>query len=1448
MAIDFNLNSDNKSTFALLRTNPKLSANVKLVTDSDGEIFLSAFAANKTLSQSRYQRYGLSTEGSYSTDLAKFFKEVTTTEAYHVFRKRSDGTVYSDYEFQYENQYNYGAVFNTAKVYNEQYKILAPIWLDRKIPERFVIYRVKEVDYLTNYEDNVEGQNSRILDLLKDATIVKTFDLTQQSKLGKYLHKHVFSKSLPSAAIDFNFDFSGPVEYNGIDIKTGGFVSKREYLMKELLQVDYPEIFFNQIISAGFERNNLVSANLMNLEFMFDDPNAENYKIYRYFGLYVDEVPESRLDVTVSKAGGVSIDVNSVESFYDLDGFSAFDLVPTIDDLKLPTLNYFKSGAGEFFHIRNNVNFDFGKLPVVYDNINVISQNYKKDDVVKLLDETPSDRGFIRLKVTANPNHDDKIVIGDLTEIESKGYDLYEFTFVADSTLAPSTFSGRRFSNNGTLSNVAAALSNAITFYNTQIKDNSLVIEDYAGGNNRKRMIFGLYSQNFANFIQFDYAKALNPNPNMLGWNLYSTRGGSIVGATKMVSAQEKGKLQIGDYVKAKDLNQYIQIVDITSNLLDDSKFRIIFNKPSKFTNDSSIQTWVKNRPIIGKFSAYDFKDFDFDFYSTRMSNIGELSLTISPESFSNLDAVLDVESSLVSLDAGGNEIEPTKTVINSEYDRLNENRLKETATLSRVVPTIMKFSLKDGFNARNLPYLLTLNEAFGEDNISPNLEYINGRNIDALNMEHFHLNQIPNPYYLNNTLDNLQSYTDFNYSGGITEDQLKSTDVNYFELYFKNNGYWNGFNQRWIDDRLKTMFSKFNGGSAAADPSTVFRGLRYVYKSRKEFLSPVPTDFIQSSSVNDYKFGVVFNYVSQQEENNTTYKVIKNDKFKFICVILELSVINNENSYIDRYGLYTLEDILDNQGNVANIQVPYKLFLGDERTDWNSENILVYAIGYSNFSKFITKNKFGEYSWIYFEHDGLTYGFRVVEVVNNNIIKVDSKPIEISFDLTNTSITVGADVLEDPSVISRNHTFYYWRGGEAAYTQLLEDFAAYNFANKFNNFGDIDYLTITESGEEQYNRFVLSVEDGTDFIKPSVLISSPDTEKPKAYNLYTGEIGSVLSERSDGGYFTKIKRMNGKYNPLFVDVINFTDIHTTNKKNIPALGENTITVSERDGLIYSKVNNLGVAFDSFKGVNDSFGFIKNYFFHKANDVNAKNLLKLSESTDKLPLYPVIGEVAIDKKDLNILRSNYSPKYFTKALSGTNSELVHGTLSPVENKAFLVSTIMKVKDVYDITAFTTTQESDLNDLDSIRANKLNQKSIHWIETESQVIADFYLPKSIYNELLEDNIKAAFNNYVDPSTSYGNKNSIDDDLELYVYKNIVNRFIIDSISVYGIELKAGLSAFDSVSDPSIIKDGGYVEQTNYEIQGYQNDELSFRLVYNKKYGYGHTLRVHIKIEA
>jgi hypothetical protein len=226
----------------------------------------------------------------------------------------------------------------------------------------------------------------------------------------------------------------------------------------------------------------------------------------------------------------------------------------------------------------------------------------------------------------------------------------------------------------------------------------------------------------------------------------------------------------------------------------------------------------------------------------------------------------------------------------------------------------------------------------------------------------------------------------------------------------------------------------------------------------------------------------------------------------------------------------------------------------------------------------------------------------------------------------------------------------------------------------------------------------------------------------------------------------------------------------------------------------------------------------------------------------------MIGEIAIDKKEINVFKSKYSKDYFTRALSGGESETTNGTLSPVEKKTFMASTIMKVRDTYDITKFDNVQELSIEVLDKIRFVQSNTASIHWIEDESQVIADFYLSTAILNELTEDGIERYFGRYVKAANSYGDKSSIKDDLQIYSKSNISPRFIIDSIKIYGIEGKGLETSFVSVTQTSQLTADNYVELTNFNIQSYQNDGLSFRLIYNKKYGYSYNFKIHVKIQA
>lgn len=1487
---NFNISNNvvDNASFAVLRTNPKFTSNVKLVVDSSENLFLGSFKANKSLSRIEYQKFEIKPSGSYSADVSKFYGDLPLSERYFTWRKLSDLTAYTEYSAQYEDQYHYGAAFNATKLYDEQYKLLAPIWLDKKIPSHFVIWRVKDTDYSQTYAENIEGQNSRILEMLKNATIVKSYDLKRGSNLGDYLHNHIYAAGFPTAPISFNFDSDGTSTYNGIDIRKGGFTAKREYLTKDYLIVDQPEIFANEYLTQGFERNGIISANLINLEFMFDDTTASDYNIYRYFGLYVDAHDEGEFDIDKITKDSIYIKPDSYETYYDLTGTSLVDedMLPNPSDLQTPTLNYIKDKTGNFHHIKNKTPFNSLRLPLsISDNIDKFTGYAPTDNVIEVLPQRPSFRGFIKLTITDTPTVNDRIFIADKTELKASKYNLGDYTILADPTLPAGRGESGRFSTQGTLNQIAIALASAIKqgellTYKATVKDNSIIIEDTGAGYNRRRTALGIYKDNVTDFIQVDVGKQddiglTDSNPEIQSillsntvfadWDILTPIGGAREGAAFMINENELGDAKIGQWVKQKDLTQYAKVIEIVRDSYDTTLYRLILDKPMKVSNDNLLQPYELYRIKHGKFRAYNLKDFNFDFYDTSNSKLGDLSYEnvqneIKPENyFSRLTPILQAD-----------EIEEDVQLeeILSEYDRLGENQLKETAVTSRVVPTIMKFALKDASNARNLPYILNVNEAFGTDNMSPNITITSGRNPEYLNMEHFHFNRIPPYFYTNQTLTDLDSYTVFQEdSTGITIDQLKSTKVDYFAMYFNRNGLYDGTSEVWLDDKAKKLYSKFDLGSNASNPSSVFRGLRYIYKKRKEYEKASPTEFINSSEVNRYRFGVTLSY-TYGEENSVTYNVVKNDIHQFICVVMTLTLSEGSKlSTLDRTGCYTLEDVVDFNDSIRDVEIPFLIRLGFDLNNisypFTDGLNPLYASstsvtdGSAKFTEYIKRNSEGNYSWIIFQDTlGDIYGMKVVDVINDTEVTISGKPLLFEVDVNDKPIgpAPGPIELDNLQSIPINTVYKYWEGGKGEFKNLLEEIVAYNFADRFNKFGNINYVTINEEGEFS-NRFVLEVEDGTEIIKASLTTKESDPDRPRSYRLLSDEIGKVIKLRKDGGYFTQLRRMNGNYLPLFKDVITFGDIYASQKLIIPSkenVEANEVTFDdERSYLIYNRFNNMGIAFESYKLLQQplsEYGFIKNAFYHKVNDENVKNLLKLSQTTDKLPLYPTVGEIAIDKKDLNVLKSKYSATYFTKNLPAGNSVTVHGTLSPVEVKSYLASTVMKVKDSYDITAYSSTQESSLEDLDYIRVNTLNKTSIHWVETESQIFADFYLPASIVDELLEDGIKNVFRQYVEPENSFGEKDTIDDDLRQYIISNIVNRFIIDRIEIYGLQGKNIGTEFVSVESPQQLTLNGFTSLTNYETQQYQNDGLSFRLIYNKKLGYQAKLKVYVKIQA
>ena len=131
----------------LIRTNPKLSGNVKLTVSSKG-VYLDSLD-DSILTNSAYKHFPVNLSSNYSSCIRDFFKNTPNDKIFNVSNK-SDTTIYDTYDQQFANKYICGASINFDNFYRERFKIFAPIYISKKrIPDSFVVFRIKS-EYFNN--------------------------------------------------------------------------------------------------------------------------------------------------------------------------------------------------------------------------------------------------------------------------------------------------------------------------------------------------------------------------------------------------------------------------------------------------------------------------------------------------------------------------------------------------------------------------------------------------------------------------------------------------------------------------------------------------------------------------------------------------------------------------------------------------------------------------------------------------------------------------------------------------------------------------------------------------------------------------------------------------------------------------------------------------------------------------------------------------------------------------------------------------------------------------------------------------------------------------------------------------------------------------------------------------------------------------------------------------
>lgn len=307
-------------SFQLIRTNPRLTTNIKLVVSSEYNLYLESFNSCSDLSKDKYKHYLLKTDSIFEHDFPKFYDGLSKTLAYTPYTFNDVHIMYNRYENQFDEMYFSGADEVEDRWYSEEFEYFAPLYVVKNnLPSNFIIMRVDDpVIYKktgTDYSiDSLRNDNFKeeIIDKWKCITV---FDLSDNTNLGKFLKRNIDDNSrFPEYSLFFDIKYNNFTKYSGMKYNDGVYTVANEN-MSDKLEKQNTHYDLEDYITKGFEKNGIVYPYIFNIKFLYNDIPATpdkllKYSMNRYYGFYTDslelvktittyDLPELKTDIII---------------------------------------------------------------------------------------------------------------------------------------------------------------------------------------------------------------------------------------------------------------------------------------------------------------------------------------------------------------------------------------------------------------------------------------------------------------------------------------------------------------------------------------------------------------------------------------------------------------------------------------------------------------------------------------------------------------------------------------------------------------------------------------------------------------------------------------------------------------------------------------------------------------------------------------------------------------------------------------------------------------------------------------------------------------------------------------------------------------------------------------------------------------------------------------------
>ena len=754
----------------------------------DGEnLYMDAYPAAPILSTMEYKHHRVWKTGLFNRDIRNFLLG-SNTAAYEVGQEVRDTIILDNFDDQFETMYWCGVESINSDRYPQEMGCIAPLYLRKKRPNYFVIFRIDDPanTNLSGVEGIIDNKFDFSKDILNKAKIVKAFDLREGTPIGDYIKRYVEQKDFKyDQSVYVNFS-SHEIYYYGIDKKYGVLTQKVENIENQLLNNDNTIIKEDDWVTSGFERNNLIFPYIINIEYLFDDNDTDEFTFSRYFGLYCNDIDLYDLDVAdcISNEDGTTTVTTK---------FGTEDAIYTSNKM----MYYIKDKYNNIYSAKTSVLPGFFTIP---KKLNKSDFNGFEYPSIAAHAEPMYGLGTPYMIFTINNPLDagDEITLQDnIYDVTQNLTDLFEDSDIPDdlelnADLSPVTFIatneyevgeiyGTKFSCKGTLTDTARALANVIKFNNSGVLqwitayniDNNVVIQAiYPGANLNNMLKLSMnVSLKMGNKVTFVTGVDENGIPVFTGgtnyygclFKVYT----SDIGMFFDDSGNDRDKIR---YFKCGYGRNNAAILAVLPYInedkkIDDTYSLLITDENGRFVNVSKtelVEIIDRFYPKLGVLSMFPVRDFDFD---TVHSVYGEYSLMEKElkESFNENE-----NYTLTDIIPYARFYYNPENKIENEYSYYVENIIPELATISKTTPFINKWGyIDESKDSCENPYRLNTSKIFEACNFSANT-FMQKCDI----MEYTH----SMPYYATNRPDN------------ILETKFNRNEYQYIPL---DNGLW---------------------------------------------------------------------------------------------------------------------------------------------------------------------------------------------------------------------------------------------------------------------------------------------------------------------------------------------------------------------------------------------------------------------------------------------------------------------------------------------------------------------------------------------------------------------------------------------------------------------------------------------------------------------------------